>query len=79
MNTELKVTHQLRGFARRLVAEGLMEEQAALTACEKAAQKDITVLAWLIKEDSMDALAPGRELTVWIDPPPGLKIDRRQP
>ena len=26
MNSELKVTNQLRGFARRLVAEGLLEE-----------------------------------------------------
>lgn len=32
MNTELKATSQLHGFARRLVAEGLMEEQAAINA-----------------------------------------------
>ncbi len=32
MNTELKAGSKLHGFARRLVAEGLMEEQAAIEA-----------------------------------------------
>ena len=32
MNTELKATGQLHGFARRLVAEGLLDEQAAISA-----------------------------------------------
>ncbi len=54
MNTELKVASQLRGFARRLVAEGLMDESAAMQACENARQKGTTVLAWLIKENGLD-------------------------
>jgi len=54
MNTELRVSNQLRGFARRLVAEGLMEEQKALEACDKASKNGDTVLAWLSKENDMD-------------------------
>ena len=54
MNTELKVSNQLRGFARRLVAEGLIEEQAALDACENAGRKGRTVLAWLIAQKGLD-------------------------
>jgi len=36
MSTELKVSSHLHGFARRLVSEGLLEEQAALDAVESA-------------------------------------------
>mgnify|MGYP000566126189 CR=1 FL=1 len=54
MNTELKVSSQLRGFARRLVAEGLMEEQNALQACDNASKSGVTVLAWLSKEGNLD-------------------------
>ena len=54
MNTELKVTNQLRGFARRLVAENLLEESAALEACDQASKKGQTVLAWLVREGAVD-------------------------
>jgi len=54
MNTELKVASQLRGFSRRLVAEGLMDEPAALHANEKAREQGTTVLAWLIREHGLD-------------------------
>ena len=55
MNTELQVTGQLRGFARRLVAEGLLDEQSALKATDSARQKGTTVLDWLIREQELDA------------------------
>ncbi len=54
MNTELKVTNQLRGFARRLVAENLLEESAALEACDQASKKGQTVLAWLTRQGAVD-------------------------
>ena len=54
MSTELRVSNQLRGFARRLVAENLMEEQAALDACDQASRKGVTVLAWLAQEKALD-------------------------
>ena len=54
MNTELKVSNQLRGFARRLVAEGLLDEPAALDACDQASKKGMTVLAWLTKQNGLD-------------------------
>ena len=54
MNTELKATSQLHGFARRLVAEGLMEEQAALDASINAGKKGLTILAWMIKSNDLD-------------------------
>jgi type IV pilus assembly protein PilB len=54
MNTELKASSQLRGFARRLVAEGLMDEQAAIQACDDAAKNGATVLAWLVREHHLD-------------------------
>ena len=54
MNTELKSTNQLHGFARRLVAEGLMEEKAALDASVDAGKKGLTILAWMIKNQSLD-------------------------
>ncbi len=57
MNTELKVSSQLRGFARRLVAEGLMEEQAALDASIDAGKKGLTILAWMIKNNGVEPQA----------------------
>jgi type IV pilus assembly protein PilB len=54
MNTELKATSQLHGFARRLVAEGLMEEQAAINAGKEASKSGKTILAWLIKQKQVD-------------------------
>jgi len=54
MSTELKVSIHLHGFARRLVAEGLMEEKAALEAVDLAAKKGSTILAWTIKENGVD-------------------------
>jgi type IV pilus assembly protein PilB len=54
MNTELKVSNHLHGFARRLVAEGLLEEQAALDAVDLAGKKGSTILAWMIKENGVD-------------------------
>ncbi|MFC1702600.1 ATPase, T2SS/T4P/T4SS family, partial [Pseudomonadota bacterium] len=54
MNTELKATSQLHGFARRLVADGLMEEQAARDASVHAGEKGLTILAWLIKQNDVD-------------------------
>ena len=54
MNTELKATSQLHGIARRLVAEGVMDEKAALDASVNAGQKKLTVLAWMIKNKALD-------------------------
>lgn len=54
MNTELKVSNHLHGFARRLVAEGLLEEQAAMEAVDLAGKKGSTILAWMIKENGVD-------------------------
>ena len=54
MNTELKVSSQLRGFARRLVAEGLMEEQVAIDASFDASEKDLTILAWMIRNAGVE-------------------------
>ena len=49
MNTELRSTANLHGFARRLVAEGLMEEQAAVQAGAEASKKGMSVVAWMLK------------------------------
>ena len=54
MNTELKPSKQLHGLARRLVAEGLMDEQAALDAGVNSGKQKLTVLAWMIKNNSLD-------------------------
>ncbi len=55
MNTELKVSNHLHGFARRLVAEGLIEEQAALEAVDLAGKNGSTILAWMIQENGVDS------------------------
>ena len=57
MNIEPRATTQLHGFARRLVAEGLMEEQAAIDAGLAANKEGCTILAWLIKRNEVDAEA----------------------
>ncbi len=57
MNTELKASKQLHGFARRLVAEGLMEEQAAFEASLEASNKGLTMLAWMIRNNGVDPQA----------------------
>ena len=54
MNTELKPTSQLHGIARRLVADGLMEEQTARDANLNAGKSGLTVLAWMIKHKALD-------------------------
>jgi type IV pilus assembly protein PilB len=54
MNTEPRATSQLHGFGRRLVAEGLMDEQAAIEASIDASKKGMTILAWLIKNNDLD-------------------------
>jgi type IV pilus assembly protein PilB len=54
MNTERKVSSQLRGFARRLVAEGLMEEQAAIDASSEAGKSGLTILAWMIRNNGVE-------------------------
>jgi type IV pilus assembly protein PilB len=54
MNTELKATRQLHGFARRLVAEGLLEEQAAIDASIDASKNGLNILAWLNSNNLVD-------------------------
>ena len=54
MNSELRATSQLHGFARRLVADGLIDEQAARDANTNAGKKGLTVLAWMIKNQALD-------------------------
>ncbi|NND45834.1 MAG: type IV-A pilus assembly ATPase PilB [Xanthomonadales bacterium] len=55
MNTELKVSNHLHGFARRLVSEGLIDEPAALDAVDSAAKQGSTILAWMIQENAIDS------------------------
>jgi type IV pilus assembly protein PilB len=54
MNTELKATRQLHGFARRLVAEGLLEEQAAIDASIDASKNGLNILAWVNSNNLVD-------------------------
>ena len=55
MNTELKVTSNLNGLARRLVAENILDEATAANACAQSSKKNKTLLGWLIKNDSLDS------------------------
>jgi type IV pilus assembly protein PilB len=55
MNTEFKVTSNLQGLARRLVAEDILDAAAAEAACAESSKKNKTLLAWLIKNNSADA------------------------
>jgi type IV pilus assembly protein PilB len=52
MNTELKVTSNLHGLARRLIADGIIEERAAEAAYAESTRKNKTLLAWLIKTNA---------------------------
>lgn len=54
MNSELKPSGHLHGFARRLVAEGLIDEDAALEAVDLASKNGKTVLAWLTSESDLE-------------------------
>ena len=57
MNTELKVTSNLNGLARRLVAENILDAATAEHACAQSNKKNKTLLAWLIKNNSADPAA----------------------
>ncbi len=57
MRSEIKASHQLHGFARRLVAEGLLEEQVAIEASLSASKNGLTILAWIIKNIELDTHA----------------------
>jgi type IV pilus assembly protein PilB len=54
MNTELKVTSNLQGLARRLVAEDIVDAATAEKAIADSAKKNTTLLAWLIKNQTAD-------------------------
>jgi type IV pilus assembly protein PilB len=54
MNTELKISNHLHGFARRMVSEGLIDDQAAMEAVESSAKNGCTILAWMIREQSVN-------------------------
>ena len=54
MNTERIVSGQLRGFARRLVADGLIEEQVALEASAEASKNGQNILSWMIEKELVD-------------------------
>jgi type IV pilus assembly protein PilB len=49
MNTELKITSNLNGLARRLVVESIVDEATADNACVQSSKKNKTLLGWLIK------------------------------
>ena len=55
MNTELKVTSNLHGLARRLVADEIMDAAAAENACVQSNKKNKTLLAWLIKNKAANS------------------------
>ena len=57
MNTELKVTSNLNGLARRLVAENILDEATAENACAQSSKNNKTLLGWLIKNESLDSTA----------------------
>ena len=57
MNTELKVTSNLNGLARRLVVENIVDEITAETACAQSSKKNKTLLGWLIKNKTADLAA----------------------
>jgi len=54
MSTELKVSSNLNGLARRLVGENILDEATAAHACAQSSKKNKTLLAWLIKNNSAD-------------------------
>ena len=55
MNTEFKVTSNLHGLARRLVAEDILDSTAAEKAVAESARKNKTLLGWLLANDAVDA------------------------
>ena len=55
MNTEFKVTSNLHGLARRLVAEDILDSAAAEKAVAESARKNKTLLGWLIANNAADA------------------------
>jgi len=57
MNTELKVTSNLNGLARRLVVENIVDEITAETACVQSSKKNKTLLGWLIKNKAASPAA----------------------
>ncbi|MBT8063832.1 MAG: type IV-A pilus assembly ATPase PilB [Gammaproteobacteria bacterium] len=64
MNTEFKVTSNLHGLARRLVAENILDAASAENACVQSSKKNKTLLAWLIKSraaNSADLAAAAAE------------------
>jgi type IV pilus assembly protein PilB len=54
MNTEFKVTSNLHGLARRLIAEDILDARAAEAAYAESTRKNKTLLAWLIKTNAAD-------------------------
>ena len=57
MNTELKITSNLNGLARRLVTEAIMDEATANNACTQSNKKNKTLLSWLIKNKTAEPSA----------------------
>ena len=57
MNTELLVSSNLNGLARRLVEDNILDEVSAVHACTQCSKKNKTLLAWLIKNKSADPTA----------------------
>jgi type IV pilus assembly protein PilB len=55
MNTELKVTSNLNGLARRLVEENILDAVTAENACAQSNKKNKTLLSWLIKSNAADS------------------------
>jgi type IV pilus assembly protein PilB len=54
MNTELKVTSNLQGLARRLVEEDILDSASAEKACQESSRKNKTLLGWLISNSAAD-------------------------
>jgi len=54
MNTEFKVTSNLHGLAKRLVAEEIVDAATAERATADSGKKSKTLLAWLIKNNSAE-------------------------
>ena len=52
MNTEFKVTSNLHGLARRLVADEILDAATAEQACAQSSKKNKTLLAWLINSNA---------------------------
>ncbi|MDX1556325.1 MAG: type IV-A pilus assembly ATPase PilB, partial [Xanthomonadales bacterium] len=57
MNTELKVASPLNGLARRLVGNGVLDENQAQKACLEANKKSKSLLTYLLNEKLADPLA----------------------